>query len=338
MMRGMALSEPPEHSREEPAEPFADDEGRVVDIAPTAADRLDRVVAKSMDVSVGEARRMLERGAVDLNGVRVDARAKGLVISPKDQVAVRWGYADRQLRPKPGGVGSNVLAQAADAVIMEKRAGVAVHPLQPHDDTTLLNDVVEIYPQVFGVGEGGLRSGVVHRLDLEVSGCVAFALTQDAWARLREAVSAGKNDDGVLKRYHAVVRPGACGKRLHDSFDAEDGQLVRWLKVVRSNPAFASVVESNTDGARRCSLVWRWLKRTETHGLLQVDLHTGFLHQIRAMLADAGAPILGDESYGIDPPGPILLHAYQLRLPGIEAVCPWPERFATSAVALGLTE
>ncbi|MEM6459251.1 MAG: RluA family pseudouridine synthase [Planctomycetota bacterium] len=276
-----------------------------------AVRRLDVAAAAAAGVSRRRAQRLIADGVVTVNGRAAGAGDKGLSVGPGDVVAVRPGVG--LVVPEPEAA-LDVLAEGPGWVAAAKPAGVAVHPLREGETGTLLNAVAARYPQVQGVGaeggEGGLASGVVHRLDVATSGVVLLALDEPTWVRLRGAFAGHR----VEKRYRAVVagRPEPSGRA-----DV-------WLAVTRHRPARVSVVDASRRGARRCGLSWRTLNTLADATEIEVDLETGFLHQVRVTLAHLGHPVLGDRVYGGGAAGRLMLHAASLRFEEIEAVCPPP--------------
>ncbi len=299
--------------------------------------RLDHFVAARAGVSRRETWRLLDEGGVRVNGRSASLKEKGISLATGDHVELaHFVRADEAgVEPQPE-LPLSVLAgggEGDDWLIVDKPAGMAVHPLKPGERGTLLNAVASRYPRVAAVGEGGLRGGVVHRLDVTTSGCVAFALCEPRWRALRHAVT-GKGG-WVLKRYHALVLG-----RLGEPGDPPQ-PMSRHLRVAQHKPARVAVVPEDARepprGTRPCSLTWRPLRHLRLWDaratLVEVDLHTGFLHQIRVMLADPGHPLLGDPLYGGDAtlaPRP-MLHAAELRLgDGVEATSAWPADFAAA--------
>lgn len=151
---------------------------------------------------------------------------------------------------------------------------------------------------------GAVFLGVVHRLDRPVSGVVLFARTSKALSRLNEAFR--KRDD-LKKIYLAVVEgyPSAPSATLHHT-------LLRNREQNKSYP-----VARGTEGAKEAVLDYRTLTQAEGRTLVEIHLHTGRHHQIRAQLAAIGCPIVGDVKYGASHPLPdasIALHARSLTL------------------------
>jgi 23S rRNA-/tRNA-specific pseudouridylate synthase len=181
-----------------------------------------------------------------------------------------------------------------------------------------LNALIARHPEIHGVGEGGLRSGVVHRLDVDTSGVLLFATAEEAWQRLRSAF----REHRVTKTYRAVVVGRLEG----------DGAIELGFVVARHRPARVRVVadDEHSRGARFGSLRWRCLERFDAATLVEVQPRTGHLHQIRATFEHLGHPVAGDRVYGpqdaIGAPRQ-LLHAAALRFEEVAAASPDPDDF-----------
>jgi 23S rRNA pseudouridine1911/1915/1917 synthase len=266
--------------------------------------------------------------------VRVDGRlaaesAKGRSLAVGASVAVEPFRRSEQQRVQPEpGAALRVLASGPGWLAVDKPAGTPVHPLEEDEGGTLLGALSARHPEIHGVGEGGLRSGVVHRLDVDTSGVLLIATEQPVWQRLRGAFQTHR----VEKVYRALV----CG-RLECEGRAEVG-----LVLARHRPARVRVVGSGerkqARGVREGILSWRPLEVYETASLVEVRPVTGFLHQIRAILAQRGFPLLGDRGYG----GPEaaaaaprqMLHAASVRFEEVLATSPDPPDFAALCARL----
>lgn len=305
----------------------ADSEPFVV-AAEEAGSRLDAFLAARLAVPRHEARRLLAAGDVRLDGRPVGAAAKGWRLAAGAKVAAP-GFVPRAAqapRPEPEAP-LVVLAEGPGWVALAKPAGTPVHPLTPGEGGTLLNALVARRPEILGVGEGGLRSGVVHRLDVDTSGAVLFATEEAAWQRLRAAFRTHR----VTKRYRAVVAGSP----------PEEGRAALTLALASHRPARVRVVapgEVGRAGARATRLSWRRLEQFPGAALLEVGLETGFLHQIRVSLAHLGHPILGDRLYAspeVAARAPRqLLHAARLALQEIAVEAPDPPDLAAALAAL----
>jgi 23S rRNA pseudouridine1911/1915/1917 synthase len=290
-----------------------------------AGARLDAFLSERLGLSRAETRRLLARGVVCVDGRARDAGAKGerLLLGAQVAVAPFTPRADQCILPAPE-LALTVLAEGADWLALDKPPGMPVHPYREDERDTAAGYAVHLHPEMQGVGEGGLRSGVVHRLDVDTSGVLVLATQDAAWRRLRRAFRRHK----IAKRYRAIA--------LGDL--EESGRVELDLRVAQHRPARVAVVEprSARDPAsvRPTRLAWRVVERFQGGCLVEVDMETGFLHQVRVTLAHLGAPLAGDRIYGpaldADPSGAArhMLHAASLEFEEIRAASPDPQDFA----------
>jgi 23S rRNA pseudouridine1911/1915/1917 synthase len=293
--------------------------------------RLDLFLAEKLSLSRAQVRRLLASGAVELDGKRMGEAQKSLRLASPASVAVA-PFARREEQraiPEPEAE-LVVLAQGPGWLAVDKPAGRAVHPLREDETGTVLNAVIARAPEVHGVGEGGLRSGVVHRLDVDTSGVLLMATRAQSWERLRRAFA----EHRVEKVYRAIVLG-----RVEQA-----GQVELPLVTARHRPARVRVVAEGerARGARLGQLAYRPLEVFAAATLLEVRPRTGFLHQIRASLAHLGFPVAGDRSYGPAADGILaarqMLHAARVRFEEIEAESPDPADFAALCAQLRKSE
>jgi 23S rRNA pseudouridine1911/1915/1917 synthase len=287
--------------------------------------RLDAWLAARLGIPRARARRLLAQGAVCVDGHLATASAKGAALQAGALVEISAPAEAASERPLAEPLAElRLLAEGQGWVALDKRAGTPVHPLAPDEGGTLLNALVARRPEVVGVGEAGLRSGVVHRLDVDTSGVVLFATSQERWEQLRLAFA----EHRVEKLYRALVLG-----RLEGEAREEVG-----LVVARHRPARVRVIDPRHDargrGARLARLRWRALEPLGPATLVEVFLETGHLHQIRASFAHRGHPVAGDRLYGPaaaqDPTGAPrqMLHAARIRVGEILAESPDPADFS----------
>lgn len=274
-----------------------------------AGQRLDVVLARTLGVSRGWVRKLLDAGAVRLDG---RPAAKGVILRAGDRIEVA-AFARPEAAPRPNpALALAVLAEQGGWIAVDKPAGMAVHPLAPDETDTALNALLALRPEIAGVGEGGLRSGVVHRLDPGTSGVLVFATNDAAWRAARRAFAERR----VEKRYVARVHGAFAGAREVRLALESRGDHVR-------------VVER---GGREAISEIRALETGADTSLVEVRIHTGVRHQIRATLAHLGHPVLGDARYGSTAaPGRMLLHAAALAFDGFAAESPPPAELALRA-------
>jgi len=185
-------------------------------------------------------------------------------------------------------------------LVVNKEAGLLVQGDRSGDPT--LNDAAKSYLKEKYRKQGNVYLGLVHRLDRNVSGVMVLARTSKAAARL----SAGFRDKKVKKTYQAVV----SGKPEEDS-----GELRSWLAAKGDGRGVTRASNSTFDGARESLLLYSVLETRNGFSLLEILPVTGRRHQIRAQMALAGCPLMGDVKYGSKvrlPDHRIALHALKL--------------------------
>ena len=297
--------------------------------------RLDLFLATELALSRAQIRRLLDSGAVSLDGRALGLGDKGLSLPSRGSIEVGVYRAGRDQvihGNRPGDEIPEELACGSGWLALAKPAGMPVHPLNEEESATVLSYVAERDPGIRGVGEGGLRSGVVHRLDVDTSGVLLMATEESVWRILRRAFS----EHHVEKTYLALVegRP---------SWSEHDEEMRLWLCVSRHRPARVRVATESDRARGRAREIRQAVQVLDVFGstsLVEIRPRTGFLHQIRASLAHFGHPVVGDLRYGATP-GVLgasrhMLHAQRARFEDIGAECPAPEDFERAlAVARG---
>lgn len=279
--------------------------------------RLDILLAAELELSRAQVRRLLVSEAIRLDGRALGLSDKGMPAPGSGTLEVTaWrAPADQVVRPEAAVATLRVLASGAGWLAVDKPAGMPVHPLREGEAGTVLGQVVGLHPEIHGVGEGGLRSGVVHRLDVDTSGVLLMATEEVAWRRIREAFQSHR----VEKTYRAIVQ---------GRFDPVGGELEMELPLVvaRHRPAVVRVANEDEMRRGRARVIHQSVRPLEAlrdATLVEVRPTTGFLHQIRASLAQLGHPLLGDGRYAdeaIAKRAPRhMLHAARARLDEIDA-------------------
>jgi len=284
--------------------------------------RLDLFLTRHLGISRRAAQRLLEEQSVRVEG---KCASKGLALKNgwSVEVAAFQAPGSEEILPFTGKE-MEILAEDSGWIAVDKPAGTPVHPLREDECETALNFVASRFPGIYGVGEGGLRSGVVHRLDVETSGVLLFATEERTWKRLRAAFSAHRTE----KVYQALVE-GRFERPTKARLD---------LRVAQHRPARVEVVPEGQEraGSRRCLTYLEPLEIFGSATLVQARPVSGFLHQIRVSLAHLGHPLLGDTTYGGQQSrfSRHLLHACLLHLDEILVESALPVDFQTALETL----
>lgn len=295
-------------------------------IAPDeAGTRLDRCLSRLIPDSSRSSLQMLIRdGRVRADGAPVDVPRYPVRAGMRIEVELP---EERAAEPAPEPFDFPILYEDEAMLVIDKPAGVVVHPAAGNPDGTVVNALLGRYPQLAEqLACGNSRPGIVHRLDKDTSGCLVIARTASAQFKLSGAF-AGRE---TAKTYLALVR--GIPKR-------PSGELSNLIGRHPVNRKKMAVVE-------RCGKIAITRYRVERSGridgvpaaLLEVRILTGRTHQIRVHLASIGYPVLGDALYGgagvaVAGLARQMLHAWKLRVPHpvsgelMEFTAPLPEDF-----------
>ncbi|HYN21030.1 MAG TPA: RluA family pseudouridine synthase [Thermoanaerobaculia bacterium] len=241
-----------------------------------AGERLDRHVAARLDAPRNQVQRWIEDGQVLVRGHKAKAShalAEGDVVecNPPEP-------REDRVQPEEGDLG--ILYEDSELAVLDKPAGLTVHPGAGRTTGTLAHRLLARYPEMAGVGGPG-RPGIVHRLDQGTSGALVVARTPAAYQRLARAFAARE----VNKRYLAIVygEPKPPAGRI----DAPIGRHPTRRKEMAVRL-----------GARPARTGYQTLTAREGVALVELDLATGRTHQIRVHLKHLGHPLVGDSVYG----------------------------------------
>ena len=247
---------------------------RVPDSA--AGERLDRFLASLPEMgSRAIAERLLESGEVLVDG-RILAKSYRLAggeevdFDPVTREAVRLEPEEMDLR---------IAYEDEHLVVVDKPAGLVVHPAPGHASGTLVHALLA--HEVAG-GDNAERPGIVHRLDRDTSGLMVVARSEEAHARLKELVR-----QHALERHYAALVVGRPRSRR--------GRIEAPIGRDRREPMRQSL---DTDAPRDAVTHFELVDSFPRHSLLDVRLETGRTHQIRVHLAAVDLPVAGDPVYG----------------------------------------
>jgi len=264
--------------------------------------RLDRYLTQQLDgLSRSAIQQLIGDGSITVNGKPVGKPGYALRLNDAvSALSVHPSSAARDVVPQS--LPLDVVYEDADLLVVNKAAGMVVHPAPGHYDDTLVNALLARYPELRS-HEEELRPGIVHRLDRDTSGLIIVARNLQTQSALFDLMQ--KHE--VEKRYLALVNGTVNLDK--GSIDAPIGR----------DPRNRQQMAISTIEGRDAVTHFRVQQRFARHTLLLLQLETGRTHQIRVHLKAIGHPVVGDPVYGsthkragIDLQRQFL-HAYQLR-------------------------
>ncbi|HEY3761319.1 MAG TPA: RluA family pseudouridine synthase [Verrucomicrobiae bacterium] len=283
-------------------------------------------------VSRGTLQRLIEQGHIRVNDKTVKA-----TYTPRanDRVEVHWPEA-KPAEAQPEEMPLEILFEDKSLLVLNKPAGLVVHPAAGHEEHTLVNALLHhCKGSLSGIG-GVARPGIVHRLDKETTGCLIVAKNDETHLALSKQFS----ERQVEKIYNAIV----CGEIAR-----EGGEI--HAAIARHPTHRKRMAVRDDDAGREAHTSYKVVERLKGATLVETQIHTGRTHQIRVHFQFLGYPVVGDETYGakqnkklmeatgFEPPR-VLLHAHELSFihPGTKKQmnfeAPLPEDFRKAIKAL----
>jgi 23S rRNA pseudouridine1911/1915/1917 synthase len=283
--------------------------------------RLDLWLSKNLpDLSRSRIQKLIEDGHVSLNH-RVCAQKK-TIIKDGDRLYVNIP----KVKPsaiQPEAIPIDILYEDEQLLIINKSAGLVVHPAPGHEGGTLVNALLAHCQDLTGIG-GVERPGIVHRLDKDTTGAMVVAKTETALRHLQAQIKAKT----AKREYLGIV---------YGSPPQDRGMInlpIGRHPVARQKMAVVAIAQ----GGREAVTHWQVKERLGKYSLLHFSLETGRTHQIRVHSSQIGHPLVGDATYGSNRSVGVnltgqALHAYKLTLIHplsgklIEAIAPPPPEF-----------
>jgi 23S rRNA pseudouridine1911/1915/1917 synthase len=255
----------------------------VVAVLPGAeGGRLDRLIA----AAVPGISRMRVQALIAEGRVTTPPPGAATIREPSYRVKPGQAFVLSVPRASPAGLPAqalplDILFEDADLIVVDKPAGLVVHPAPGNPDRTLVNALLaHCGEDLLGVGGVG-RPGIVHRLDKDTSGLLVVAKHDRAHAGLAAQIQA----KDALRQYWAVVR---------GHLDPQEGRIEAPIARHPVQRQKMAVVP----GGRHAATRWKVLESFKGYDLVELTLETGRTHQIRVHLAHLGHPVVGDPAYG----------------------------------------
>lgn len=285
--------------------------------------RIDRYISQQLpDLSRSRIQQLIEQGNVQVNDQI--CTSKKATVQPGDRIALSIPNA-QPLDLQAEAIPLDILYEDDSLIIINKPAGLVVHPAAGHETGTLVNALLAHCSDLAGIG-GVQRPGIVHRLDKDTTGAIAIAKTDQAHQHLQAQLKAKT----ARRQYLGVVygAPSADSGTIN--------QPIGRHPVDRKKMA----IVPEEKGGRSSVTHWQIQERLGNYTLIHFQLETGRTHQIRVHSAYVGHPIVGDPIYssgrsiGVNLTGQAL-HAWKLTLQHpvsqdwLEVTAPLPQTFTT---------
>jgi 23S rRNA pseudouridine1911/1915/1917 synthase len=225
----------------------------------------------------------IDAGAIQVNGESIKGSYK---VKPLDDIRVLFGKPPRDTEVVPENIPLNIIYEDQHLLVVNKEAGMVVHPAHGNWTGTLVNALVYYFqnlPEMKG-NEG--RPGLVHRIDKDTSGLLVIAKSEEAMTHLASQFF----HHTIERTYKALV---------WGEMDEESGTVTGHVGRSAKNRKIMDVFPDGNQG-KHAVTHWKMLKRLRYVSLVQCNLETGRTHQIRAHMKFIGHPLFNDETYGGD--------------------------------------
>ena len=249
-----------------------------------SSQRLDKFLAGKLPIARNQIQRLIKFGKILLNKKVSNPHYS---LKANDQIKISNAEIKKITAPKDGlkpnlKIKFKVIYEDENILVIEKPAGMVVHPTEQMETQTLVAGLLAKYPEIKNVGDDPLRPGIVHRLDKSVSGLMIVCKTQKAFAYFKKKFQ----DRRIKKIYTALV---------YGKMERPEGMID--LPIARSTTKGKMAVKSKEQGGKEAITKYTVIKQFENFSLLEVQILTGRTHQIRAHLNAIQHPIVGDKLY-----------------------------------------
>ncbi|WP_390586537.1 RluA family pseudouridine synthase [Erythrobacter sp. MTPC3] len=259
--------------------------GKTITGTVTATARLDKALADATDLSRARVQALIAAGHVELDGAAATSPSAKAAPGALFTIYVPPA-ADAEAMPQ--NIPLNIAFEDEHLVVVNKPAGMVVHPAAGNPNGTLVNALLHhCRGQLSGIG-GVARPGIVHRIDKDTSGLLVVAKSDAA----HEGLAAQFADHSIHRRYLAL-----CGGHPIPAAGTIDERIGR----SDANRKKMAVLEKNSSRGKHAITHYKVLKRLDDSALIECRLETGRTHQVRVHCASIGHALLGDPLYGKTP-------------------------------------
>lgn len=244
------------------------------------AERLDTFLSESLsDLSRSQLKKLIDSGLITVNNVTTKASSK---LTGGEAIQVRRPDPE-QTEAIPEKIPLHILYEDQDLIVIDKPAGMVVHPAAGHSHGTLVNALLYHCHDLAGIG-GELRPGIVHRIDKDTSGTIVVTKNDQSHQHLAAQFKA----HSINRRYLALV---------HGHPNKSSGSIDQ---PIGRHPTQRKKMSSKARNGKRAVTRWKTLKQYSINrlSLIELQLETGRTHQIRVHFAEMNCPLVGDPLYG----------------------------------------
>ena len=246
--------------------------------------RIDKYLTVRMEhCSRNRLQTAADNGNILVNGRPVKSNYR---VKPLDRISIVMPYPKREVEIIPENIPLDIVYEDNDIIIVNKPAGMVVHPGHGNYSGTLVNALTYYLQNTPLFQQGDMRAGLIHRIDKNTSGLLVVAKNELAHARLAKQFF----DHTIIRQYTALV---------WGNFDQDQGTIVGNIGRSRSDRLKMAVYPDGSEG-KHAVTHWRVLKRFGYVTLIECQLETGRTHQIRVHMEHIGHPLFNDERYGGD--------------------------------------
>lgn len=252
----------------------------------TAGRRLDVVLSSCLEeISRSYVQKLIERGSVTVNGDFCNKKKWKTKVG--DLIAIEIPDPERP-DVTPENIPLDIVYEDDDVIIVDKPAGLVVHPANGNASGTLVNALLFHCGEHLSSINGVIRPGIVHRIDKDTSGLLMVAKSDRAHVSLSEQLA----EHSITRRYVAIV---------YNSFKEDEGTVDAPIgrdPASRIKNAVLMPGTKGADSAKSAVTHYRVLERFGRYTMIEARLETGRTHQIRVHMSYIGHPLLGDQLYG----------------------------------------
>lgn len=257
-------------------------------------ERIDSFLSKKIELTRTRIQQLIKEEKIIVNNKKIKASYK---VELNDIVSVKIPEL-KEVEIVPENIAINIIYEDDDIAVINKQAGLVVHPAQGHYSGTLVNAVMYHIKNLSGIN-GELRPGIVHRLDKDTSGLILIAKNDKAHNELTRMFQ----EKEVKKTYLAILK-GKLNKKA--------GKIITNIGRDKNDRKKMTVLKGKDEG-KLAITNYKLIEQNNLFSLVEVNIETGRTHQIRVHMKYLGYPILGDSVYGRqDSEKRQMLHAYKL--------------------------